>query len=942
MYFTQEDFKKIEKWLLQSTVKDTQFADAATPLKGNETIAFVQGNQNVKTTIKDFVDQLFLLGVADFLNVTDKYGEKYLSIEQAIQLIPPRSRKIGQVITFMDTYGNWVIYQFQGQTLNQWNNINMWTNVISSIIVGETVPDEEDLTGIKQNNKLVLKFKNKNYSPNDFSGLGRVHLRKNITVVVDSNTGQRKAINYLTQDMLPYENTIYHVQYDYDLNGTTIAIPEGCTLQFEGGSLSNGTINSTGLIITGNPIFENVVGNIVSNVEIHTKWFGYNTSSINQACQLFSGCRIVIDSGVYTFDDSIIVPYDIELFAEPSTLNANKSGNIFSIYCEYTSINLQNLKILLGSNYSGNVIELRGNGYYDIRGYIRDESSSELYYHGIVERVVLNFPLIEGRNNQNTTALKIITNEGWQVPGDPYRFLYNKDINLSCSNIAYGVYLDCNNDIGTMTNNKYNLSFTSVEYGVRLSKMLSTSNRFRIVYQCDKVSKKILLNDNFENDINSPRYITIEYLEVWDPDVVDDESLLDSFIDNCAIMTIHDEAAFIDGFAGHKYIDGKRFFRLKNTSIQTWRDGHRGLSDGEIRCAYLTLADMSWIKANMLDYTDSTQAPNHRDCLMYMANTLNSNSPTRSVRMEFNVGPQIISQNIYNTIYKYLVDDTNINEPLSQLTKITIDFILSPYSNSSFAFGCGIRYIVYTKTNLETGNVSKTTYLVSYVNSLVSSLSTINNYKYDIAPVLVYPTIENRFYNISDREICLFPSLGRSGTFIREVGDTWYGFIDSSGRVISDESTKENILRTPYRKSGSSVFIDELAYTVITGSPSHATFTYNRFPTASEVWIFRIAGNDYNLTMPSIPPTTIKDLVYYINENLRERVKDVIFTRNYSGMQHQLRSWYNEDWTSNYTGDDFVVKTSSGDILSTVVFAKGSNNILLNSDNTLTSKVVIV
>ena len=69
MYFTQEDFKKIEKWLLQSTVKDTQFADAATPLKGNETIAFVQGNQNVKTTIKDFVDQLFLLGVADFLNV---------------------------------------------------------------------------------------------------------------------------------------------------------------------------------------------------------------------------------------------------------------------------------------------------------------------------------------------------------------------------------------------------------------------------------------------------------------------------------------------------------------------------------------------------------------------------------------------------------------------------------------------------------------------------------------------------------------------------------------------------------------------------------------------------------------------------------------------------------------------------------------------------------
>lgn len=257
MYFTQEDFKKIEKWLLQSTVKDTQFADAATPLKGNETIAFVQGNQNVKTTIKDFVDQLFLLGVADFLNVTDKYGEKYLSIEQAIQLIPPRSRKIGQVITFMDTYGNWVIYQFQGQTLNQWNNTTMWINVISSIIVSETVPDEEDLTGIKQNNKLVLKFKNKNYSPNDFSGLGRVYLRKNIRGITDPVEGTIAA-NVLTQQMVSYPYTIYHLQYDYNLNGETIIIPEGCVILFEGGTLKNGTLQGTNTII--GDTYQNVYG----------------------------------------------------------------------------------------------------------------------------------------------------------------------------------------------------------------------------------------------------------------------------------------------------------------------------------------------------------------------------------------------------------------------------------------------------------------------------------------------------------------------------------------------------------------------------------------------------------------------------------------------------------------------------------------------------------
>lgn len=310
MYFTQEDFKKIEKWLLQSTVKDTQFADAATPLKGNETIAFVQGNQNVKTTIKDFVDQLFLLGVADFLNVTDKYGEKYLSIEQAIQLIPPRSRKIGQVITFMDTYGNWVIYQFQGQTLNQWNNTTMWINVISSIIVSETVPDEEDLTGIKQNNKLVLKFKNKNYSPNDFSGLGRVYLRKNIVA----------GKNILEQSMISDSDTIYHLQYDYDLNNKSIVLPSNCIIVFEGGSISNGTIIGNDSIIDSElvTIFKNItVQGSFKNNSWKPEWFGAkgddttdDTIAIQQAVDTAfntSVFKVIFNSKTYKITSTISI-----------------------------------------------------------------------------------------------------------------------------------------------------------------------------------------------------------------------------------------------------------------------------------------------------------------------------------------------------------------------------------------------------------------------------------------------------------------------------------------------------------------------------------------------------------------------------------------------------------------------------------------------------------
>ena len=52
MFFTQEDYKKIEQWLLANSRKDTDFVGAATPLKGNETVVLVQNGKNVKTSVK--------------------------------------------------------------------------------------------------------------------------------------------------------------------------------------------------------------------------------------------------------------------------------------------------------------------------------------------------------------------------------------------------------------------------------------------------------------------------------------------------------------------------------------------------------------------------------------------------------------------------------------------------------------------------------------------------------------------------------------------------------------------------------------------------------------------------------------------------------------------------------------------------------------------------
>lgn len=283
MFFTEEDYRKIEKWLVSKGVMDTQFSSAA-PLDGNETVAIVQNGKNVNTTIDALVEKLFLLGVDDFLNITDKYNQPAISLIQAISLIPFRHRKIGQVITFLNEDNKWVIYQFQGSSLIQWNNTTQWINVIGSAITGELVPDEEDLTGIKEGDKTVLKFKNKSYNTANFSGLGRVYLRKNIT----------EDRNILTQQMINQENTRYILQYDYDLNGQTITIPANCVIEFEGGSISNGNIqgNSTIIVSPSRRIFGDtttLIGNWSIDC-IYPEWFGAIADGIQDSSTAISHC----------------------------------------------------------------------------------------------------------------------------------------------------------------------------------------------------------------------------------------------------------------------------------------------------------------------------------------------------------------------------------------------------------------------------------------------------------------------------------------------------------------------------------------------------------------------------------------------------------------------------------------------------------------------------
>ena len=264
------------------------------------------------------------------------------------------------------------------------------------------LPDEEDLTSVKESERDVLKLADRSYAPRGFSGKGYKILRKNIKpvslavtkIVVSSvptsdgylafiingiethvdvvastdittekvaakialklaesmveyevsqnastitltckfggkvsiassfsavNTGASCSItdsakkelrNIITSTMINQPNTIYEIRYDFDLNGETIEMQEGCTLKFDGGSFNNGAVNCNNTIINNANFVAlnncNLSGTILSEY-VRPEWFGAKGNGISDdsyaiISSINSGCDVLLtDNSIYGF-----------------------------------------------------------------------------------------------------------------------------------------------------------------------------------------------------------------------------------------------------------------------------------------------------------------------------------------------------------------------------------------------------------------------------------------------------------------------------------------------------------------------------------------------------------------------------------------------------------------------------------------------------------------
>ena len=191
----------------------------------------------------------------------------------------------------------------------------------------------DDKTGLTLDKVAGGALEEKTYISGSDNGMGRVVLRKNLV----------NGVNTLTQSMINKNNTIYVIQYDFNLNGQEITIPEGCVLDFQGGSFNNGILVGKDTFISSDlyTIFNNVeLEGTFKNKCLNAEWFGLSVNAVNNSPFLQNALNSaavtkvfsvrISQFGEYNFAESVKFPSMVRLSGTMSGERGNFNNGIVS------------------------------------------------------------------------------------------------------------------------------------------------------------------------------------------------------------------------------------------------------------------------------------------------------------------------------------------------------------------------------------------------------------------------------------------------------------------------------------------------------------------------------------------------------------------------------------------------------------------------------------
>lgn len=195
--------------------------------------------------------------------------------------------------------------------------------------------------------------------------------------VTDST--KKELRNIITPIMMNQPNTIYEIRYDFDLNGETIKMQEGCTLKFEGGMLKNGKLegNYTRIFAHIAKIVKNIIFSGTWDIQkVYTEWFDEENDSKSLqsaiiAAELFLS-PIYLTKNEYHIQNVIFL-FNTRIIGNNKIINGDNGTIFISGY-------LENGKVFANLDESNGI---DGNPTHYVSNCLFDEISFKNYKVGI-------------------------------------------------------------------------------------------------------------------------------------------------------------------------------------------------------------------------------------------------------------------------------------------------------------------------------------------------------------------------------------------------------------------------------------------------------------------------------------------------------------------------------------------------------------------------------
>lgn len=561
-------------------------------------------------------------------------------------------------------------------------------------------PDDEDIASVDN----MLKFKDREVNSANFQSKGYIIIRKNLRLV----NGVVK--NILTQNMINKPNTIYEIRYDFDLNGETIEVQEGCTLKFEGGSLKNGKIigNETKLENLYKSFYniklENTYADVINEFTIDRNLFKDDVSYLAQLISIPCGKLIFTTSYEFTISISSYFALNFKSNSNIDFSNSTFSlvANNLSNYAIFNIAGVHNVKI---SNFS-----IIG----DVRTHIGDSGE---WGHGIhisnsSENIVINNANIHECWGDGIDIIEY-EHSNEELIGPPRNILID-----SCKcyrNRRQGISIESGQNIRILNSEfRYTgeIKFTSPGSGLDIEPF-SYKNKYFVQ---NIIIQNCVITDNVKNS-NIENKAEVKILANTNTDVHFGYNNIT--IDSCIL-----------GYTEIKDTYGVLLKNSKCESVTCYNGDTLDVLNNEIKLFFIQEWLRANIRENLIDSKDNIGIGWRPTTTFTVLGNKVSGIIKDNIINSYTKEPIIIGSSIdfiSNTVYNYSIDDlksTNIN--WESIGKIL---------NNTFFIGTTINIVIPHRDNdlspIISNNVFIDTNMTINISHPLSSgydISIINNY----------------------------------------------------------------------------------------------------------------------------------------------------------------------------------------------------------------------